>query len=59
MEGVVLTLDTGMLDQVAGISLQTGHSTADVLVDLDDLFDGGSLEEGGCDPLLNTQDDTF
>lgn len=54
VEGMVLAFDTGMLDQGPGICLQTGHGAANVLVDLNDLLDGGGLEEAGGDTLLDT-----
>jgi hypothetical protein len=40
VEGVVLALNTSMFNHGPRIGLQTGHSTADVLVDFDDLFNG-------------------
>jgi hypothetical protein len=40
VEGVVLALDTGVLDQVAGIGLQAGHGAANVLVNLNNLLYG-------------------
>lgn len=57
MEGVVLRLYAGVLDHRAGVGLQAGHGTAYVAVDLDDLFDGGGLEESGGDALFDAQDD--
>jgi hypothetical protein len=30
-----------------------------MLIDLDDLFDGGGFEEGGGHTLLNAEDDAF
>lgn len=59
MEGVILALDAGVLDQVAGIGLQTGHGTADVLINFNDLLDGRRFEQRGCDALLNTEDHTL
>lgn len=59
MEGVVLALDAGMFNQVAGIGLQTRHGTADVLINFDDLLDGRRFEQRGCDTLLNTEDHTL
>lgn len=59
MEGVVLALDTGVLDQVAGIGLQARHGTTDVLVNLDNFLYRRGLEQGGRHALLDTEDDTF
>lgn len=59
MEGVVLALDASVFNQVAGIGLQSRHGTADVLVNFDNLLDGRRFKEGGCDALLDTEDDTF
>lgn len=59
VEGVRLALDTGVLNHAACVGLETGHGAADVLVDLDDLLDGGGLEEGGGYTLLDAEDDTF
>lgn len=59
VEGVALALDAGMLDHGAGVGLEAGHGTADVAVDFDNLLDGGGLEEGGGDALLDTEDDAL
>jgi hypothetical protein len=59
VEGVGLAFDSGVLDHGAGIGLETGHGTANVAVDLDNLLDGGSLEEGRGNALLDTEDDTL
>ena len=59
MERVILALNAGVLNQVAGIGLQTGHGTADVLIDFDDLLDGRRFEQRRCNALLNTKDDTL
>jgi hypothetical protein len=40
VESVVLALNAGVFNQVAGIGLQTGHGTTDVLVNFDNLLDG-------------------
>lgn len=56
---MVLALDPGMFDQVTSIGLQTGHGAANMLVNLDDLFNGGRLEEGRGDTLLDAEDYTF
>jgi hypothetical protein len=39
--------------------LETGHGAADVLVDFDDFFDGGSFKEGGGYSFFDTKDDAF
>lgn len=54
MESMVLAFDTGMLDQVTSIGLQTGHGATNMLIDLDNLLHGGCFEEGGSDTLLDT-----
>lgn len=59
VEGVGLAFDSGVFDHGAGIGLETGHGTANVAVDLDNLLDGGSLEEGRGNALLDTKDDTL
>lgn len=59
VEGVALALDTGVLDHGPGIGLKAGHGAADVAVDFDNLFDGGGFEEGGCDALLDAEDDAL
>ena len=48
-----------MLDHGACVGLEAGHGATDVAIDLDDLLDGGGLEEGGGDTLLDTEDNTF
>ena len=58
MEGVVLRLDSGVLDHAACVGLESRHGASDVAVDFDDLFDGRRLEEGGSDALLDAQDDS-
>jgi hypothetical protein len=40
VEGMVLAFDTGVLDQVAGIGLQTRHGATDVLINFNNLLDG-------------------
>jgi hypothetical protein len=50
---MVLAFDAGMFDQIPGVCLQTGHGATDMLVNFDNLFDGGSLEKGRCDTLLD------
>jgi hypothetical protein len=55
MEGMVLRLDTSVLDHRSCISLQSRHCTSYVAVDFDDLFDGRGLEEGGGDTLFDTE----
>ena len=37
--------------------METGHGASDVAVDLDNFLDGGGLEEGGGDALLDAEDD--
>ena len=59
VEGVRLALNTSVLNHRACIGLETAHGAADVAVDLDNLLDGGGLEKGGSDALLNTQDDAL
>jgi len=59
VEGVGLALDAGVLDHGAGVGLEPGHGAADVAVDLDDLLDGGGLEEGGGYALFDAEDDAF
>lgn len=59
MEGVVLGLYSGVLDHGSGVGLETGHGASNVGVDFDDLFDGGSFEEGRGDALLNSDDYSF
>lgn len=59
VEGVALALDAGVLDHAPGVGLQAGHGAADVAVDLDDLLDGGGLEQGGGDALLDAEDDAL
>lgn len=59
VEGVGLGLDAGVLDHGTGIGLQTAHSASDVAVDLDNLLDGGGLQEGRGYALLDTEDDTL
>ena len=59
MESVVLALDSCVLDHAACIGLQTAHGTADVSVYFDDLLDARGFEEGGCDALLNSEDNAF
>ena len=54
-----LALDAGVLDHGAGVGLEAGHGTANVAVDLYNLLDGGGLEEGGGDALLDAEDDAF
>jgi hypothetical protein len=56
---MVLAFDAGMLDEVPGICLQAGHSTANVLIDFDNLFDRRGFEKSGCNTLLNAQDNTL
>lgn len=58
VEGVGLALYAGVLDHGAGVGLEARHCAADVAVDLDDLLDGGGLEEGGGDALFDAEDDT-
>ena len=59
VEGVRLALDAGVLDHGPGVSLQPRHGAPDVAVDLDDLLDGGGLEEGRRHSLLDAQDNTL
>lgn len=59
VERVALTLDTGVLDHAAGIGLQAAHGAANVAVDLNDLLDGGGLEQGGGDALLDAEHHTL
>ena len=58
-EGVVLGRDAGVVDHGAGVGGEAGHGAAEVAVDLHDLLDGGGLEEGGLDALLDAEDDAF
>lgn len=58
MEGVGLTLYTGVLDHAACVSLEARHGTANVAVDFDNLFDGGGFEEGGGDAFFDAEDYT-
>jgi hypothetical protein len=39
VEGMVLALDPSVFNHRSRICLQTGHGTANVLVNLDNLFD--------------------
>ena len=57
VESVVLRLHASVLDHGAGVGLKTGHGASDVAVDLDDLLNGGGLEECGGDALLDAEDD--
>ena len=52
-EPVVLRLHSGPLHQHLGVGSQAGEGERAVLVDLDDLLDGGWLHEGGGDALLD------
>ena len=46
-----------MLDHGTGVGLETRHGASDVAVDLNDLLYRRGLEKGGCDALLDTEDD--
>lgn len=59
MEAVVLTLNAGVFDHGASVGLQAGHGAADVGVYLDNLFDGGGLEEGGGYALFDSKKDAM
>jgi len=48
-----------MFDHASGIGLQSGHSAANVAVNLDDLFDRGSFKKGRCHTLLYTKNNTL
>jgi hypothetical protein len=56
---MVLAFDTGVLDQVAGIGLEAGHGTTDMLINFNNLLDGRCFQQGRCDALLDTEDDTL
>ena len=59
VEGVVLALDSCVLDHASRIGLQTRHSASNVTVDLDNLLDGAGLEEGGGYALFDAEDDAL
>lgn len=59
VEGVALALDAGVLNHGPCVGLEAGHGASDVAVDLDNLFDGGGFEEGGCDSLFDAEDDAL
>lgn len=53
-----LGFNSCVLNHASGISLETGHGTANVAVYFHDLFDGGRFKEGGGYALFDTEDDT-
>lgn len=57
--GTDLACDTRMLDHRPGIGGEATHGSAEVTVDLHDLFDRAALEELGLDALLYAEDDAF
>lgn len=59
IESVVLALDSCVLNHAPCIGLEAGHGAADVTIDFDDFLNGRSLEEGGGNALLYTEDHTF
>lgn len=59
VEGVALALDARVLHHAPGVGLQPAHGAADVPVDLDDLLDGGGLEEGRGHALLDAEHDAL
>jgi hypothetical protein len=59
VESVVLALDTRVLDHAAGIGLQTGHGTADVAVDFDNLLHRAGFEERRGHALFYAEDYAF
>lgn len=48
-----------MLNHTSRIGLESGHGAANVLVDFDNLLDGGGFEEGGGDTLFDAEEDTI
>ena len=52
-------LHSCVVNHGSGICSKTGHGTANVFVDFDDLLDGRCLEQGRGDSLLNTENDTI
>ena len=59
MEAVVLAFDAGVFNHGASVGLQAGHGAANVGVYFDNLFDGGSLEEGGGHALFDAEEDAM
>lgn len=55
MERVVLGFGAGVLNHAAGVGLEPGHGAADVVVDFDNLFHRGGLEEAGGDALFDAE----
>lgn len=59
VEGVALALDARVLNHGPGVGLQARHGAANVAVDFDNLLDRRRLEQGGCDALLDAEDDAL
>lgn len=59
VEVVGLALDTGVFNHRTSVRLEARHGAAQVAIDLDNLLNGGGLEEGRGHALLDAEDDTF